>query len=189
MKSICVFCGNNSSNDTRIMEMAKELGKTLAQKGITLIYGGAKQGLMGATAQACLENNGQVVGVIPTVLKHREFAHPNLTEIIVCETMHERKNTMYNRSEGFIALPGGYGTLDETFEVLTWRQIGLHKKPIGLLNVDGFYDDLQSLFDKMVKVKLLASENRKIPLFHHEVNGLLELMHQQGTDKILCGEA
>lgn len=187
MKSVSVFCGSSMGSDPKFKEAAYTLGKSIADKGINLVYGGAKIGLMGVVADAALENGGRVIGVLPTVLNEREMAHTGLSELILCETMHERKTKMFELSEGFIALPGGFGTLEEISEILTWQQIGMHKFPVGLLNVDGYYNHLEQLFDHMEKQGLLTPENRKAAIFKNDVETLFKAMYvhrdlaQKGT--------
>ncbi len=176
MKSVSVFCGSTFGNSPAFVEAAKSIGRNLAEREITLIYGGANVGLMGAVADAALASGGKVIGVLPQVLKDKEVAHPNLTELILCESMHERKAKMFELSEGFVALPGGFGTLEEVCEILTWRQIGLHKFPVGFLNIEGYYNHLDDLFSGMEAAKLLKPENRSAALFHDNVSDLLEAM-------------
>ena len=142
MKRISVFCGSSFGTDKVFEEHAYLLGKTLAAKNIGVVYGGANVGLMGAVANGALQNGGEVIGVLPHFLQTKEIAHTSLTELILVETMHERKTKMDGLCDGVIALPGGFGTLEEFFEMLTWAQLGLHKKPIAILNVNGFYNAL-----------------------------------------------
>ncbi|SHH06710.1 TIGR00730 family Rossman fold protein [Massilia sp. CF038] len=142
MKSIAVYCGANAGADEVYAEAARAMGRALADHGIRLVYGGGNVGLMGTIADAVLAAGGQVTGVIPQQLVDRELAHPGLTELFVVRDMHERKALMAQRADGFIAMPGGMGTLEELFEMLTWSQLGIHSKPVGLLNVGGFYDQL-----------------------------------------------
>ena len=149
--SICVFCGSSLGNDTDIVSEAFLLGKKLAEEQISLVYGGAKIGIMGEVAKGVLHYNGKVIGVIPEFLKTKEVVHLGLQELIVTQTMHERKMKMQVLSDGFIALPGGFGTLEELFEVITWSQLGLYQKPIGLLNINGFYDELLILLKNMIQ--------------------------------------
>ncbi len=162
MNSICVFCGSSFGNDPAYKEAARSLSATLAARGITLVYGGGNVGLMGAVADAALEAGGEAVGVIPKALVDREIAHENLTKLHVVGSMHERKALMSELSDGFIALPGGNGTLEEFFEVLTWAQLGEHQKPCGLLDVAGYYDPLLAVFDHMVEKGFLAERHRSI---------------------------
>ncbi|MFT4662734.1 MAG: hypothetical protein ACI8XB_003027 [Patiriisocius sp.] len=176
MKSIVVFCGSSLGSNPEIKSQAQELAKIMANANIQLIYGGAKIGIMGAIADEVLKNNGNVVGVIPKFLSAREVAHENLTNLIVVDSMHERKTKMSELGEGFIALPGGYGTLEELFEIVTWAQLGLHQKPIGILNVDGYYDAIVEHINVMVNNGFMTPENKELILVDDNVNGLLSLM-------------
>lgn len=173
MKSVTVFCGSSLGIDNAYQTDALVLGKLLAQQNITLVYGGAKVGIMGAVADAALNSGGKVTGVIPNFLKTKEVAHDNLTELIVVKTMHERKTLMHDLCDGLIALPGGFGTMEELFEVLTWAQLGLHQKPIGLLNTNGFYDALIQLITNMVEKGFLKQINQDMLLVSNDVNDLL----------------
>lgn len=150
MKSIAVFCGSSDGYNDSYREAAYNLGKSLAGQGIAVVYGGAKVGLMGALADGVLDHSGSIIGVIPYFLKTKEVAHDRLTELITVNTMHERKLKMHELSDGIIAMPGGWGTMEELFEMLTWSQLGLHTKPIGLFNVNGYYDALMAFCDTMV---------------------------------------
>ena len=176
LKSVCVFCGSSDGNDQAIVDVAFELGKTLAANETTLVYGAAKIGIMGKVAQGALDNNGKVIGVIPEFLKLKEVVHLGLTELIVNNTMHERKMKMQEISGGFITLPGGFGTFEELFEIITWAQLGLHQKPIGLLNVNGFYDDLIAMLNTMVSKGFLKRDNLDLLLVDTTVTGLLTKM-------------
>lgn len=171
-----MYCGSSAGTDPEIIKQATLIGKTLADRDITLVYGAAKIGIMGAVAQGALDHNGKVVGVIPEFLKIKEVVHTGLTELIVNETMHERKMELQERSDGFITLPGGFGTMEELFEVLTWSQLALHQKPVGMLNVNGFYDDLLSALRNMVDKGFLKQENYDILLVDTTVEGLLDQM-------------
>ena len=162
MRAICVFCGSSSPPDPRYADAARGLGALLAGQSIDLVYGGGRVGLMGAVADAALAAGGRVFGVIPAGLFDREVAHRELTELHEVGSMHERKRLMYDMSDGFIALPGGLGTLDELAEVTTWSQLGLHAKPVVLLDVDEFWDPLVALLDRMVSVGLLKPANREL---------------------------
>jgi uncharacterized protein (TIGR00730 family) len=142
MKRICVYCGSSSGTNPRHREAAARLGALLASRGMGLVYGGGNVGLMGVVADAALRGGGEVIGVIPTALMDKELGHKGVTKLHVVASMHERKQRMADLSDGFIALPGGIGTLEELFETFTWLQLGFHQKPVGLLNVDGFYDHL-----------------------------------------------
>src|SRR5216684_9327891 len=160
--SVCVFCGSSTPQDTRYREAARALGTLVASKGISLVYGGGRIGMMGALADAALAAGGRVVGVIPTGLFSREVAHTELTELHEVDSMHERKQLMYDLADGFVALPGGLGTLEELAEVTTWSQLGLHAKPVVLLDVDGFWDSLVAQLDRMVSVGLLRPAGRAL---------------------------
>ena len=177
MKSICVFCASSLGNDSVYAKTAYELGKVLAENQIEMIYGGAQVGLMGKVAEGSLTQNGKVTGIIPEFLKTKEIAHVALTELITVKTMHERKARMHEMSDGFIALPGGFGTMEELFEILTWAQLSLHKKPIGLLNVNGFYNPLIALIEKMIETELLKSEYKGILLVSDSIEDLLSQMN------------
>ena len=177
MKSIVVFCGASMSNDSILNMKAIEFGKLLAFKNIQLVYGGAKIGLMGNIANGVLENRGKVIGVIPDFLTSKEVVHESLTELIITETMHERKLKMHEISDGIVALPGGFGTLEELFEMLSWAQLGLHKKPIGVLNINGFYDDLLSFIEVMIEKELLKPSYKKLVLVANNADELLEKMN------------
>jgi uncharacterized protein (TIGR00730 family) len=174
MNSVCVFCGSSPGNDPDYAAAAQELGRTLAERGTTLVYGGGHVGLMGVVADAALGAGGEVIGVMPRSLVDREIGHTNLTKLHVVRSMHERKALMSELSEGFIALPGGNGTLEEFFEVLTWAQLGQHAKPCGLLNVAGYYDPLLAVFDQMVDRAFLKREHREIVLVEEDPSSLLE---------------
>lgn len=176
LKSICVYCGSSEGSDKDIISQAQVLGKTLAKRDITVVYGAAKIGIMGTVAQAALDQGGNVIGVIPKFLMIKEVVHTGLTELIVNDTMHERKMKLQALSDGFITLPGGFGTMEELFEVLTWSQLALHQKPVGLLNVNGFYDDLLSALKNMVEKGFLKQENLEILLVDTTVDGLLAQM-------------
>lgn len=176
MKSITVFCGSSFGSDAIFKDQAVLLGQTLAQQNIQLVYGGADLGLMGAVADGALQEGGKVTGILPRFLQSKEIAHTRLTELIVVETMHERKTKMNELCNGVIVLPGGYGTLEEFFEMITWAQLGLHQKPIGILNIDGFYNDLIKLVQNMVEKGFLKQVNQEMLLISDSVNELLEKM-------------
>ena len=150
MKRVTVFCGSSSGSEDLYYKQAYMLGSSLAKRGIGVVYGGAKVGLMGAVADGALGAGGEVIGVLPNFLRSKEIAHMGLTELIQVESMHERKLKMNELCDGVIALPGGYGTMEEFFEMITWAQLGLHQKPIALLNINGFYDSLINLVQTMV---------------------------------------
>ena len=177
IKSVCVFCGSNYGLGPVFREQATLLGKTLAEKEIELIYGGAHVGLMGAVADGALKANGRVVGVLPRFLEVKELAHPGLTELVLVDTMHERKAIMNDRCDAVITLPGGFGTMDELFEMLTWAQLGLHKKPIGVLNIDGYYDTLNLMTENMLSKGFIQAVNKDSLLICSDINTLLEMMN------------
>lgn len=174
MKSIAVFCGSHDGASPIYKESAYSLGQELAERGITLIYGGATVGLMGEVADSVLQAGGKVIGVIPHFLKNREIEHKQLTELIEVESMHERKLKMSDLAEGFIALPGGPGTMEEYFEIFTWGQLGLHHKPCGILNINHYYDPLISLFDQMAQEKFMQEKHRSMVLTDTTAKGILE---------------
>lgn len=176
MKAICVFCGSSYGRSMKYKEAAKALGTFLAQSGMTLIYGGGMRGLMGEVAEAALRHQGRVVGIIPQFLEAREVAHDRLSELVVVDTMHTRKAKMYEAADGFIALPGGYGTYEELFEVLSWSRVGLHQKPIGLLNVEGFFDPLLHLLRHTVDNGFAAPEDLELIVSAEDVSTLYERM-------------
>jgi len=176
MKRITVFCGSSFGTEKEYELQAYLLGKTLAERSIGLVYGGANVGLMGAVADGAIENEGEVIGVLPHFLQNKEIAHQGLTELILVETMHERKTKMNDLTDGVITLPGGFGTLEEFFEMLTWAQLGLHKKPIGILNINGFYDELLALVETMVKKGFLKVVNQQMLLSSDNIEDLLNKM-------------
>ncbi|MFF2587923.1 TIGR00730 family Rossman fold protein [Peribacillus butanolivorans] len=174
MKTLAVFCGSSKGASNVYLEAAKKLGKELAKRNITLVYGGACVGIMGAVADSVLEAGGKVIGVMPSFLEKREISHKSLTELIVVDSMHERKAKMAELADGFIALPGGPGTLEEFFEIFTWAQLGLHHKPCGLLNINHYYDPLVALFNHMSDEQFLHEKYRSMALVDVEPNGLLD---------------
>ncbi len=176
MKSITVFCGSSFGTEEIYKQQAVLLGQTLAKQNIKLIYGGANVGLMGAVADGVLNSGGEAIGVLPDFLRSKEIAHLGLTELILVESMHERKTKMNDLCDGVIALPGGFGTLEELFEMLTWAQLGLHKKPIAILNINGFYDSLIELTKSMVEKGLLKDVNQQMLLVSDNIDDLLDQM-------------
>jgi len=176
MKRISVFCGSSPGRDGIYEQTAKQLGEILAERKIGLVYGGTNVGLMNHVANGALGKGGEVIGVLPEFISKKGIAHLKLTNLIVVNTMHDRKRKMHELSDGVIALPGGFGTLEEFFEILTWGQLGLHKKPVGLLNINGFYDPLRVLTHLMVTEGFLKEENRKMLLISNEITELLDLM-------------
>lgn len=177
IENVAVFCASSDGVDPEIFKMARMVGEVLAKRDIRLIYGGSKLGLMGQVAAGVMENGGFVTGVIPEFLKTKEVVHTGLDRLITTKDMHERKLTMNELSDAFITLPGGFGTLEELFEIVTWSQLGLHRKPIGLLNINGFYDDLLSMLKNMTAKGLLKEENLEILLVADNMEELLKLMH------------
>ena len=174
MKRICVFCGANPGQGKLYLEAATQLGKILAKKTIGLVYGGASVGLMGAVAEAALHEGGEVIGIIPEDLVKKEVAHKGLKDLRVVKSMHERKALMEKLSDGFIALPGGFGTLEEFCEILTWAQLGLHQKPSGLLNISGYYDQFLSFLNHAHKEQFIRDGHRKMLLEGKTPEELLE---------------
>jgi uncharacterized protein (TIGR00730 family) len=178
MKRVAVFAGSNPGSQVEYCAAARELGQALVRRQIGLVYGGARVGLMGAMADAVLAARGDVTGVIPEALVAKEVAHTGLSDLRVVASMHERKAVMADLADGFIALPGGWGTLEELFEVLTWGQLGLHQKPCGLLNVRGFFDGLLSFIDHSIDERFVRRENRSMVLVANSPDTLLEQLEQ-----------
>lgn len=176
MRTICVFCGSSVGNDPAFQQAGQALGRMLAERGITLVYGGGNIGLMGVVADAVLGGGGSVIGVIPKMLVEKELAHHGITDLRIVGSMHERKALMAELAEGFIALPGGYGTIEEFSEVLTWGQLGLHSKPMGILNVSGYFDHFLRFLDHAVESRLLRPEHRRLVLEATSADGLLQGM-------------
>lgn len=174
MKSIAVFCGSGEGASPAYREGAVRLGHELAKRRIALIYGGANAGLMGAVADAALERGGNVIGVIPCFLREREIAHKGLTELILVDTMHERKAKMAELADGFIALPGGPGTMEEFFEVFAWGRLGLHRKPCGLLNIRHYFDPLLDMLDRMERERFMKPGYRATVITDHTPEGILD---------------
>lgn len=182
MQSITVYCGANKGFHSAYEEAAKELGTYLAENGYTMIFGGGSVGLMGVTATAALAAGGKVIGVIPHFLDAMEVGHKELTEMHLVDTMHTRKAKMEELSDAFITMPGGYGSMDEIFEILTWAQLGLHKKPVGILNIRGYYDLLIKQLDYMVEEGFLRPENRELVVVGNDIPSLFEAMHNYHPD-------
>ncbi len=174
MKRVCVFSGSSPGADLAYRAAAIDLGHCLADRGIELVYGGAHVGLMGALADAALEGGGRVIGVIPQSLVDREIAHPGLSDLRVVDSMHERKAQMAELADAFVALPGGVGTLEELFEVYTWNQLGLHAKPLGLLNVRGYFDGLVRFLDHAVAERFVTPQHRAMLLVSEDLEELLD---------------
>ena len=183
MKNVCVFCGSSEGMCPVYAEAAKTLGATIAERGMRLVYGGGKVGLMRVVADAALAKGGEVIGVIPKALLEKEIGHEGLTELHVVGSMHERKMLMSDLSEGFVALPGGYGTLEEFLEVLSWAQLSLHEKPCALLNVGGFFEPLLTLFERAVEKGFVHPDHRSLVLADEEPAAILEAMERYSPPK------
>jgi len=177
MKNICVFCGANFNGDPLLSEAIDQLAEIMVNQNITLIYGGGKVGVMGILADAILDKGGKAEGVLPKFLMDKEIAHTGLTKLHVVENMHERKQLMGDLCDGFITLPGGLGTMEEFFEMLTWLQLGLHNKPVAILNVNGYYDMLLQQLDVMVEQRFLKTVNRGLVLSATEPIELVDMMN------------
>ena len=184
MKRICVYCGSSPGKISDYQEAAKILGKELAERGIGLVYGGASIGVMGTVADAVLEQGGEVFGVIPFVLAKREVAHKGLDELFVVNSMHERKAKMAELSDGFIALPGGWGTIEEIFEMLTWAQLGLHDKPCGLLNISSYYDHLFAFLEHAIDQRFVQQEFRPMIMMDQSASTLLDRFADYRAPKV-----
>lgn len=167
IRSLCVFCGASNAVDQKFIEMGRRFGEMLAQKNIRLVYGGGDCGLMGAVANACMESGGHVTGVFPISLRNLENEHKSLSEIVIVGSMHERKKLMFDLSQGFVVLPGGFGTMDEMFEILTWRQLQLHERPVVIVNYENYWDPLIALMDNIVRQQFARLE---VASFYQVVN-------------------
>lgn len=176
MKSLCVFCGANFNGDPLLKYAVEQLAEIMVSRNITLVFGGGKVGVMGILADAVLNNGGKAIGVMPKFLMDKEVGHSGLTELHIVENMHQRKQLMNDLCDGIIMLPGGFGTLEEFFEVLTWLQLGLHNHPTGILNVNGFYDLLLKQLDLMVEQRFLKPANRQLVLTSGDAIELVNLM-------------
>lgn len=177
LRSLCVFCGSSTGNDPAFCQAAQALGDALVHQQITLVYGGGNIGLMGVIADRVMQGGGRAIGVIPRQLQEKELAHHGITDLHVVGSMHQRKARMAELAEAFVAMPGGYGTIEEFAEVLTWSQLGLHTKPMGLLNVSGYFNHFLRFLDHAVDVRLLQLEHRRLVLESDHVDHLLEQMH------------
>lgn len=184
IRSLCVFCGSNPGVRPEYAEAARGFGRLLADEGIALVYGGGKVGLMGQVADGALEAGGQVVGVIPYFLRDKELAHPGLTELHVTRSMHERKAMMADRADAFVALPGGFGTFDELFEILTWAQLGVHAKPVGLLDVAGFYQPLMDMIVHAVEQGFARPDHLASFQIHENPTMLLAALRQHQAPQV-----
>ena len=176
MRTVCVFCGSASGANPVYAATARELGRALAVRNLALVYGGGRVGLMGEVASAALAAGGKVVGVIPHSLALKEIAQEDCTELVVVDTMHERKALMADRSDAFVALPGGFGTCDELFEIVTWAQLGIHNRPVAILNVNGFFTPLLAWLDHVVSEGLLRPKHRDLLLVADTVPALLDAL-------------
>jgi uncharacterized protein (TIGR00730 family) len=174
VKKICVYCGSNPGRNPRFKAAASELGQALVRRGLGLVYGGASVGIMGTVADAVLAQGGEVIGVIPSALDAKEITHPGLTELHVVDSMHARKAIMSEVADGFIALPGGWGTMEEIFEILTWAQLGFHQKPCGLLNESGYFDHLSAFLDQAIDQQFVKPECRPMLMIEAESDALLD---------------
>ena len=191
MNSVCIFCGSSEGARPAYVGAAREMGTEMARRGLTLVYGGGRVGLMGAVADAALGEGGEAVGVMPGALVSKEISHKGLTKLHVVGSMHERKMLMNDLSDGFVALPGGFGTLEEFFEVLSWAQLGIHAKPCALLDVDGFWGPLDSLLDHAVDEGFVHPDHRSLVLTESDPAQLLDAMGRHsppGTKKWLDPE-
>jgi len=188
MKSIAVFCGSSNDADPLYIEQARQMGRLLAQRHKRLIYGGATIGLMGILADSVLEAGGKVIGVMPEFLKDKEIAHESLNDMVMVDNMHERKVKMHELADAFITLPGGFGTLEEFFETLTWGQLGLHRKPMGLLNVNGYFNQLFAFIDRINRERFIKTKHRDMILTADDPLELLRVMEAYeapSTEKLL----
>jgi uncharacterized protein (TIGR00730 family) len=176
MKRVCIFCASRAGARRVYLEAAQAMARALLRRGVGLVYGGGCNGLMGELADTMLANGGEVIGVIPRALVAREVAHRGVTELLIVRSMHDRKARMSELAEGFIALPGGFGTLEEFCEILTWAQLGLHQKPCAILNIEGYYDPLLALFDRAVGEEFLHPINRRLVLHAGDPESLLDIM-------------
>lgn len=178
LRSVCVYCASSTGSNDRIVAATKELGEILAARGIRLVYGGGAVGLMGLIADTVLDAGGEVTGIIPLALFPKEVAHQRCTELITVDSMHDRKRMMFEHADGFIALPGGFGTLEELAEMVTWAQIGLHAKPVGVLNVDGYWDGLLGFFERATRDRLLKEQNRQLLLEATTPSAMLDALER-----------
>ncbi|HEX9982075.1 MAG TPA: TIGR00730 family Rossman fold protein [Thermoanaerobaculia bacterium] len=184
IRRLCVFCGSSPGSDPAFADAARALGALLAREGIGLVYGGGSVGLMGIVADSVLSSGGEAIGVIPHALWAREVGHRNLTELHIVDTMHERKAMMADLSDAFVALPGGLGTLEEIFEVWTWVQLGLHSKPVGFLNVNGYYSKLLEFLDDATTLQLVRPPHRAVAVVDHEPASLLRKFDDWQAPKV-----
>ena len=184
MKTVCVYCGSNPGRLSQYRQAARLLGHELARRDLGLVYGGASVGVMGAVADAVLEHGGKAIGVIPYALATKEVSHNSLDELIVVDSMHERKARMAELSDGFIALPGGWGTIEEIFEMLTWAQLGFHEKPCGLLNIASYYDPLFAFLENAIDQQFVKEEYRPMIMMDEMPGSLLDRFHEYRAPKV-----
>jgi cytokinin riboside 5'-monophosphate phosphoribohydrolase len=176
--NICVYCGSSNGNDKSILELSQKFGRLLAERGHNLIYGGSSLGVMGVIADSVMLNGGEVIGVIPENLFSKEVAHTGITRLITVKDMHQRKSHMAELADAFVAFPGGFGTMEELFEIITWNQIGLLKKPVTVMNINGFYDSLIKMIDHAVDMGFIKKNNRQIVRVAETLDQCLELCEQ-----------
>lgn len=181
MQRLAVYCGSSMGNDPVFAEVANKLGERMTERGIDLVYGGGKLGLMGVIADTVLANGGKVFGVIPEILRHHEVAHPDLTELHIVDGMHERKAKMTELTDAFVAIPGGIGTLDELFEAWTWNALGYHAKPFGLLNVNGYWDNLTAFLDNVAGHGFMSEARRQQLLISDNMDDILDQLAAKST--------
>ena len=184
IRSLCVFCGSRAGADPVFGEAAEQLGRRLAERGVRLVYGGGSIGLMGIVMQAVIDHGGKVTGVIPEFLMRREVGNPDLTELIVVDSMHERKRRMFELADGFAVLPGGIGTLDETMEIITWQQLGLHSKPIGVLSVGDYWKVFESLIEETIAQGFADAAIRNLFTVSADVESLLATVEEHATRQL-----
>ena len=184
MKRICVYCGSSPGRLPAYRKAARDLGRQMAARGLGLVYGGASVGVMGAVADAVLESGGSAIGVIPHALATKEVAHHGLDQLLVVDSMHERKAKMAELSDGFVALPGGWGTIEEIFEMLTWAQLGFHEKPCGLLNAENYYDSLFTFLEKAIEQQFVKQEYRPMMMMEEHAAALLDRFETYRAPKV-----
>jgi uncharacterized protein (TIGR00730 family) len=184
IKRICVFCGSSPGKRPEYLQAARELGNALVRRKIGLVYGGGRVGLMGEVARQVFEQGGEVIGVVPVGLSEKEIAYTDLPDLRIVQTMHERKSTMADLADGFIALPGGFGTLDEFFEIVTWGQLGLHRKPFGLLNVANYYQLMGTFMDHAVEEQFVLGGHRSMILLEEDPDKMIDRMEQYHVPEI-----
>jgi uncharacterized protein (TIGR00730 family) len=178
IKSLCVFCGSSGNIDQEYINEAQKVGKLLAEYNIRLVYGGSRLGLMGTVADATMQNGGEVLGIIPQYLENIELGHNGISELIVVDSMHSRKMTMFEKSDGFLVLPGGFGTLDETFEILTWKQLHLHEKPVIFLNTKHYWEPLKALVDNIIHERFAVPGHKSLFSMVDNVEEMIEALKQ-----------